>query len=276
MVQLFARAELHAVAGCPTIKLRLSPPAEPQQLRPELFDEVYQPRDTGFLCFVSTAERHARNMNVQPTGACAVAAVAEMFGLVQDILPRHFAQVVLERHRVSDKLQSIVQTAVRLDVQVLGVAVGNVEKTVGVRGAFSALVDLEFDAKLAQPFAVKYEVGRVVVVVHRTAVAVVIVAIAAQRFAAKLVNIVVRNEHAAVLTARVIAISAGMAEDVGVVAFVIVAVDTRATFVAEDSQISCAVWAEQVVPDAEHLIERIGVAAVGTYMGGLHFQSSLF
>lgn len=89
MVKLLARTELHAVACGPTIKLCLCPAAEAKQLGSELFHEVHQAGNAGFLCFIGTAERHAGDMNMQPTGACAVAAVTELLSLMQDILPRH-------------------------------------------------------------------------------------------------------------------------------------------------------------------------------------------
>src|SRR5699024_4470271 len=95
-------------------------------------------------------------------------------------------------------------------------------------------------------------------------------------FAAELVYVVVGNERTAVLAAGVVAVAAIPAQDMSVVALVIVAVNACAAFVAQDGQLARAVRTEQVVADAEHLVECVSVAAVGTDMGGLHGRFLLF
>ena len=88
MLKLMSGRALHAVAGGPAVGRGLWRPAEPQQLRRELFDEVHQPGDAGFLRFISTAERHAGYMNMQATSARAVTEVTELLRLVHNVCPR--------------------------------------------------------------------------------------------------------------------------------------------------------------------------------------------
>ena len=70
--------------------------------------------------------------------------------------------MVLERHRVGDELKTLIQTAVRLDVQVLGILIRNVEQLLRVAVYRAAIVDFELYAKMTQTFTMKHKVRRVV------------------------------------------------------------------------------------------------------------------
>ena len=104
---------------------------------------------------------------MQPTSIRAVAAVIQPLRLIQHCRPRHFVQMVVQRHRVCDQLQPIIQTAVRLDVQVDSIAVGNGKQTFGVIPVLTALVDLQFDTELPQALAVKNQFRHIVVFMNR-------------------------------------------------------------------------------------------------------------
>ena len=49
--------------------------------------------------------------------------------------------MVFERHRMSDKLQAFIQAAVRLDVQVFGVGVRDVQQLLRVAVYRAAVID---------------------------------------------------------------------------------------------------------------------------------------
>ena len=59
MTYLLGRGEADAVPRCPAVHLTLRAAAEPQKFRPELFDEIEQSRNRGFLLLISTTERQA-------------------------------------------------------------------------------------------------------------------------------------------------------------------------------------------------------------------------
>ena len=57
MAHLFGRRKANAVPSGPTVHLALCAAAEPQQLRPEFFDEVQQASNRGLLLLISAAKR---------------------------------------------------------------------------------------------------------------------------------------------------------------------------------------------------------------------------
>ena len=61
--------------------------------------------------------------------------------------------------------KTFIQTAVRLDVQVFGVGVRDVEQLLRVAVYRAAVVDFELNAEMPQALAMEHEVGRVVVFV---------------------------------------------------------------------------------------------------------------
>ena len=102
VVHLLGRRKTDTVSSRPAVHLGLRAAAEPQQLRPELFDEVKQAGNRGFLLFISTAECQAGDVNVQAASSCRMAEIAHALRLAEDFRPRHFVQPIFERHRVSD------------------------------------------------------------------------------------------------------------------------------------------------------------------------------
>mgnify|MGYP000461838132 CR=1 FL=1 len=74
--------------------------------------------------------------------------------------------MVFERHRVSDKLKTFIQTAVRLDVEIFCVFVRDVEQLLRVAVNRTAVVDFKLNAEMPQALAMEHEVGRVAVFVN--------------------------------------------------------------------------------------------------------------
>ena len=65
VVHLLGRRKADTIPRRPAIHLRLRATAEPQQLRPELFDKVKQTCNRGLLLLIGAAECQTRNVNVQ-------------------------------------------------------------------------------------------------------------------------------------------------------------------------------------------------------------------
>ncbi len=78
--------------------------------------------------------------------------------------------MVFKRHRVRDELQTIVQAAVRLDVQVLRVRIGDIQQLLGVIAVCATVINFELNAEMTQAFSVEYKVGRVAVLMDNVTV----------------------------------------------------------------------------------------------------------
>ena len=211
MVHLVLGVELHAVAGRPAVELTLRPSAEPQQLGPELLNEEHQTGDTFLLRLIGAAEGHAGNVDVQTAGIGAVAVVIQLLCLVEHCRPWHFMQVVVQRHGMGHELQTVVQTAVRLDVQIDRSFVCGLQQTVGIRTALAAVVNLKLHTELAQALSVEDQLGHIVVFVDRPFHTGIIIAIPAKVFAVVFIDVFNVDERAAAVTGGVVAFSAAMA-----------------------------------------------------------------
>ena len=139
MAHLFGRGEADTIPRRPTVHLALCTAAEAQQLCPEFFDEVQQASNRGLLLLIGTAKGQAGDVNMKAASSCRMAEVPHALRFAKDFRPRHFVQMVFERHRMSDKLQAFIQAAVRLDVQVFGV--GDVQQLLRVAVYRAAVID---------------------------------------------------------------------------------------------------------------------------------------
>ena len=126
MVHLFGRCKADTIPSRPSIHLGLCAAAEPQQFRPEFLDEVQQASNRGLLLLIGTAKGQAGDVNMKAASSCRMAEIAHALRFTQYLCPRHFVQVILERHGMRDELQALIQTAVRLYVQVFSVSIGDV------------------------------------------------------------------------------------------------------------------------------------------------------
>ena len=108
MVHLLGRGEADAVPSRPAIHLGLGAAAKAKQLRPEFFDEVQQASNRGLLLLIGTAERQTRNVNMKAASPGRVAEIAHALRFTQHLRPRHFVQVILERHWMGNKLQAFI------------------------------------------------------------------------------------------------------------------------------------------------------------------------
>ena len=251
MAHLVGRRELHAVPRRPAVHLGLRAAAEPQKFRPELFDEIEQSRNRGFLLLISTTERQARDMHVQSASPGGVAEVVEFLRFTKHRRPRHFVQMVFKRHRVRDELQTIVQAAVRLDVQVLRVRISDIQQLLGVIAVCAAAVDLKLNAEMTQAFSVEYKVGRVAVFVNNLAV-LVPVGRAVSVVVIVPVCAVTPQNAVAICTTDVILIETTFAERIVAVLNSIFGVNPLSAGIADNGKLVCAAFAQPVTPDSEH------------------------
>ena len=100
---------------------------------------------------------------MKSAGSCRMTEIAHALRFAEDFRPRHFVQMVFERHRVSNELQSFIQTAVRLYVQIFAVSIGDVQQLLCVAVYRAAVINLQLDTEVPQALAVKYEIRGVVV-----------------------------------------------------------------------------------------------------------------
>ena len=153
-----------------------------------------------------------------------------------------------------DKLEAFIQTAVRLDVQVFGVGVRDVEQLLRVAVYRAAVIDFKLNAEMPQAFSVEYKVGRIAVFVDDLAVLV-----PAGRAVSVIVIIPIRavtmNNTVAVLAADVILIETVVTQRVGVILDGVLLVDPLGAVVADDSQTVGAVLAEPVALYLVHIFE---------------------
>ena len=200
---------------------------------------------------------------MQATGPGGVAEVVHSLCFAENRRPRHFGQMVLKRHRMSDKLQAFIQATVRLDVQVFGIGVRDVKELLRIAVDCTAVVDFKLYAEMTQTFAVENKVWCVAVFVDDLAVlipagcavgVVVIVPIGA----------VTVNNAVAVLAADVVFIKAVVAKRVRVILDGVFLVDPLSTVVADYGQAVGAVLAEPVIFHLEHFVDRMLRTAICT------------
>ena len=263
VVHLLGRREPDTVSSRPTVHLGLGAAAEPQQFRPEFLYKVQQASNRGFLLFVSTAKRQAGDVNMKAASSCRVAEITHALRLTKDFRPRHFVQMVLERHWMGNKLQAFIQAAVRLDVQVFGVGVRDVKELLRIAVDCTAVVDFKLYAEMTQTFSVEHKVGRVAVFVNNLTVlipagyAIGVVVIVP-------VRAVTVDNTPAVITANIIFVKAMLAERVRVIPDDILLVKPLGAMIADDSQPVGAVLAEPVSLYFKHIFNRVLCTAVCT------------
>ena len=270
MTHLLGRGKADTIPRRPAVHLALRAAAESQQLCPEFLYKVQQPRNRGFLLFIGTAECQTRDVNMKSTSPGRMTEIAHALRFTQYLRPRHFVQMVFERHRMRDELKTLIQTAVRLDVEIFGVGVRDVKELLRIAVDRTAVVDFEFNAEMPQTFSVEHKVGRVAVFVNNLTVLI------PARYAIGVVVTVpicavAMNNTAAVIAAHVILIKAVVAKRVRVILDGVFLVDPLSAVVADYGQAIRAVLAEPVILYLEHFVNRMLRTTVCTNSRFLHW-----
>ena len=150
-----------------------------------------------------------------------------------------------------NELQAFIQAAVRLDVEIFGVGVRNIEQFLRVAVYRAAVIDFKLNAEMPQTFSVEHKIGRVAVFVDDLAVLV-----PAGRAVSVVVIVPVRllaaHDAAAVLAVDVILIETTFAERVVAVLNSIFGVNPLSVGIADNGKLVCAAFAQPVAPDSEH------------------------
>ena len=171
--------------------------------------------------------------------------------------------MVLKRHRMSDKFQAFIQTAVRLDVEIFSILVRNIKQLLRIAVYRAAVIDFKLNAEMAKAFAVKYKIRCVIVLVNNVtmlipagcAVGVVVIIP---------IRAVTMNNAVAVFAADVVFIKAAVAECVGIVLDGVFLVDPLGAVVADYGQAVGAILSEPVIFRLEHFVDWVFCTAVCT------------
>ena len=78
---------------------------------------------------------------MKPAGSGGMAEIPHALRLAQHLRPRHFIQMILERHRMGDKLKALIQTAVCLDVKIFCILIRNIKQLLRIAVHRAAVVD---------------------------------------------------------------------------------------------------------------------------------------
>ena len=162
--------------------------------------------------------------------------------------------MVFERHRVCDKLEAFIQTAVRLDVEIFCVFVRDVEQLLCVAVYRAALINFELNTEMPQALAVEHEIGRVAVLVDDFAV-LIPAGLAVGVVVTVPLCAVAMNNAVAVLAADAILIKAVVAKRVRVILNGVFLVDPLSTVIADYGQAICAVLAEPIAFYLVHIFD---------------------
>ena len=171
--------------------------------------------------------------------------------------------MVLESHRVGDKLEAFIQAAVRFDVEIFCVLVRDVKQLLRIAVDCTAVVDFKLYAEMTQTFAVENKVWCVAVFVDDLAVL-----IPAGRAVSVVVTVpicaVAMNNAAAIIATHIIFIKAMLAECVRIVLDSIFLINPFVAVVADYGQAIRAVLAEPVTFHFKHIFNRVLCTAVYT------------
>ena len=157
---------------------------------------------------------------------------------------------------MSDKLEALIQTAVRLDVEIFCVLVRDVKQLLRVAVYRTAVVDFELNAEMPQTFSVEHKVGRIAVFMDN-----VTVFIPAGRAISVVITVPVRavavDNTPTVIAANIVLIKAVIAEYVRVILDGIFLINPFVAVGADYGQPVGAILAEPVILYLEHFVNRM-------------------
>ena len=167
MLQHLVGAIPVAIPGSPLIHLTLCPAGEPQQLRPMPLHKVQHPGHSVVLRVLRISEGSARDVDMQSAGARLMGQIAQIDGLGQHLRPGHLVKLVLQRQRLRDDLEAIIQTAVMFAVGKGIFLIGNAQQSRSVAVILSCTVDLQLNAEIARAGSIEDGTGLEIVIMDR-------------------------------------------------------------------------------------------------------------
>ena len=278
VLEHFLRVILVAVASRPALELTLGAAGEDEQLVPIALDEVENPGDGSLLTLFILPEPGAVDVDVQAAGGSLMGAVFEVDGLIHDLAPRDGGNVIVQRHRVGDNLETVIERTVVFAIDVLSAAIGDIHQLFCDGIVFARTVDLQLDAEVTAAVAVEDGRGLVVIFVNCAAAELVVAVAAVGKFlivvGVEVVRGFFRDERSAAGADGVVVLTTVGAERGVGISCVFIAQDRIAAVLAADSELVETVGAVEPVAEGDELFVReqrtAGEAWCGGHEGYLH------
>ena len=182
-----------------------------------LFHEEQQAGNRGLLRLLGSAKGVPADMDVQAAGGGLMGAVAHRNCRVHHLLPREAVHMAVQRGRVADDLEALIQTAIMLAVHTWFGVIADGKNFVRVAVVFPSSVDFQLHAEIARSHAVENR-QRLVIIAVDTALPKLLVAALTIRIifiaVVQITGIVIQKQPPTALTGRVGAVIAPLAERV--------------------------------------------------------------
>ena len=128
-----------------------------------LFHKEQDAADDIFLFCLIVAKGIPVDVNVQTTSTGLMRTIAHGDCLPKELFPVHFLRVVLQSHGVTYNFKAIFQAAIRLDVNVFLVHIGNAFESCSIVIIFAAFIHFQFHTEVSFSVSVKDRCGFVAV-----------------------------------------------------------------------------------------------------------------
>ena len=182
-----------------------------------LFHEEQQAGNRGLLCLLGSAKGVPANMDVQAAGGGLMGAVAHRNCRVHHLLAREAVHMAVQRGRVADDLEALIQTAIVLAVHTWFVVIADGKNFVRVAVVFPSSVDFQLYAEIARSHAVENRQRLVIIAVDTTPPKLLVAALTIRIIfiaVVQIAGIIIQKQPPAALTGRVRAVIAPLAERV--------------------------------------------------------------
>ena len=128
-----------------------------------LFHKEQDPADDIFLFCLVISESVSIDVNVQTTSRCLVGTVAHGNGFPKKFFPVHFLCVIIQCHGMTYNLKTVLQAAVRLDVDIFLMHIGDAFDSGGVIVVLAAFIHFQFYAEVSFSLTIENGCGFVAV-----------------------------------------------------------------------------------------------------------------
>ena len=128
-----------------------------------LFHKEQNPADDIFLFCLVVTKGIPVNVNVKTTSTGLMGTIAHGNGFPKEFFPVHFLRVVLQSHGMTYNFKAVLQAAVRLDVDIFLMHVGDAFEAGGIVIVLAAVIYFQFYAEVSLSVSVKDRCGFVAV-----------------------------------------------------------------------------------------------------------------
>ena len=218
------------IASRPSVHIILTSSGEAEDLVPVLFYQEKNLADDLFLLRLIVTKSVPVDMDMQTAGTRLVGAVAHFYRFMKNHFPVHVMLMIVKCHWVRNDLEAVVNTAVRLYVDMLMTDICNFFELACIIIVLTSAVYFQLNSKIALTITIENRL-RLIAVLLDLVIEVIIAAVAI-RIIASPVNVVVVDDSVAALTAMIIVIIAGFAKCGIIVLYCIIYPDGFAAVVA--------------------------------------------